>query len=804
MFDPKSLVALHTLGGLQGLVKGLRTDHCGGLSRDEIALDGAADQTVPTLFPPIHHPDPQPYAERRRVFGENRLPQRKTKNVLQLMWIAFNDKVLILLAVVATVSLALGLYQTFGHKHAPGEPRVEWVEGVTIMTAVIIVVVVGALNDYQKERQFAKLNRKVGPLSHQCPPIAADSSSQKDDRLVKAIRGGRSLEISVHDVLVGDVLHLEPGDLVPADGVFISGHHVRCDESSVTGESDQIKKTPGEEVMARIEAGASFEKLDPFIISGSKVLEGVGTYLVTGVGVHSSYGKLMMAVTVDRESTPLQMKLGIMADQIATAGIVVAVLLFTVLFIRFLSQLRGSTDSPSQKGQNFLQILIVSITVVVIAVPEGLPLAVTLALAIAITRMLKDNNLVRILEACETMGNATSVCCDKTGTLTMNKMVVVAGALGLACRFDDFDPSNTDVVSIGDMVSSLSEEVRKILLHSIVINSTAFEGEEDGTTFVGSKTETALLSFAKDRLGMGTVNEERSNFKVVQVIPFDSRRKCMVSVTELSKDTYRMYVKGAPEIILDKCTRIITDATRPINATPLTEDHHRQLTRITDEYATRSLRTIGIAYRDFPSWSGAMVVDDSPIDASFGDIVKEMTFLGVIGIQDPLRPGVREAVAQCQHAGVYVRMVTGDSIGTAKATARECGILTPGGLVMEGPRFRQLSSAQMDHVVPHLQVLARSSPEDKRILVRRLKELGEIVAVTGDGTNDGPALTTADVGFSMGLSGTEVAKEASAIVLMDDNFSSIVKAIQWGRTVNDAVKKFLQVRVPSSGKIRTC
>jgi Ca2+-transporting ATPase len=267
----------------------------------------------------------------------------------------------------------------------------------------------------------------------------------------------------------------------------------------------------------------------------------------------------------------------------------------------------------------------------------------------------------------------------------------------------------------------------------------------------------------------------------------------MVSIVRISDFHYRMFVKGAPEILLHHCTHVVEDVTKPLNVTELTS--LEPLTRSVDAYATKSLRTIALVYRDFPCWPpvGARVMPDEPTEAIFKDVFHEMVFLGVVGIRDPVRLGVKEAVAQCQHAGIHVRMVTGDSVKTAVAVARECGICTSGGRVIEGPTFRKLSSMEMNQILPDLQVLARSSPEDKRILVKKLKELGETVAVTGDGTNDGPALKTADVGFSMGITGTEVAKEASSIVLMDDNFASIVKALAWGRTINDAVKKFLQV-----------
>jgi Ca2+-transporting ATPase len=820
LYNPKSLGAFYALGGIDGIEKGLRTDRKAGLSLDEATLDGVVtfeDATTPsTVDKPtksspeqgLSHTDTakdagaNAFADRKRVYSDNRLPVRKPKNIFQLAWMAYNDKVLILLTCAAVISLALGLYQTFGVEHKPGEPAVEWIEGVAIIVAILIVVVVGAANDWQKERQFVKLNRK------------------KDDRTIKVIRSGKLREISVYDIFVGDVVNLEPGDMIPVDGILVTGHGIRCDESSATGESDLLKKTAADEAFRAIERHDNLKKIDPFILSGAKVSEGVGTFIVTATGIHSSYGKTMMSLREESEVTPLQSKLNTLATYIAKLGGAAALLLFVVLFIRFAVNLKGSSATPAEKGQNFLNILIVAITVIVVAVPEGLPLAVTLALAFATTRMLKDNNLVRLLRSCETMGNATTICSDKTGTLTQNKMTVVAGSLGTALRFGDHKLKMSEVaeptedidkgklaespvegpsdVSATEFVNTINTDVKDILKQSIIQNSTAFEGEAGGPDpFIGSKTETALLSFARDHLGMGSVSQERSNANIVQVIPFDSAIKCSGAVAKLNDGRYRLYVKGASEILLGKCDNIVTDAARALSAAPMTEDNRETLEHVITAYASKSLRTIGLIYRDFESWPPADVrknEDDSSL-AIFDDVFKKMTFLAVVGIQDPLRPSVREAVKDCQHAGVYVRMVTGDNVLTAKAIAEDCGILVPGGVVMEGPTFRKLSKRDMDAVIPKLCVLARSSPEDKRRLVKRLKELGETVAVTGDGTNDAPALKTADVGFSMGIAGTEVAKEASAIILMDDNFASIVKALLWGRAVNDAVKKFLQFQI---------
>ncbi|XPS99861.1 P-type Ca(2+) transporter [Ascochyta lentis] len=820
LYNPKSLGAFHALGGLDGLEKGLRTDRKAGLSVDEQHLDGAVtfeEATMPsqTQTPPKSSANgaapndaskssgPNAFADRIRVFSDNRLPEKKPKNIFQLAWMAYNDKVLLLLTAAAIISLALGLYQTFGVQHKPGEPKVEWIEGVAIIVAIAIVVVVGAANDWQKERQFVKLNKK------------------KDDRQIKVIRSGRVQQVLVYDILVGDVVNLEPGDMIPVDGILIQGHGIKCDESSATGESDLLKKTPGDEAFRAIEEHRNLKKIDPFILSGAKVSEGVGLFLVTATGVNSSYGKTMMSLREESEVTPLQSKLNVLATYIAKLGSAAALLLFVVLFIEFLVHLKGSNATPAEKGQNFLDILIVAITVIVVAVPEGLPLAVTLALAFATTRMLKDNNLVRLLRSCETMGNATTICSDKTGTLTQNKMTVVAGSLGTALRFGDhklkasqdsapdddgFKGKNVvespvegpNDVSASEFAATISKDVKALLEQSIVQNTTAFEGDAGGADpFIGSKTETALLGFARDHLGMGHLAEERSNANIVQVVPFDSAIKCSAAVAKLADGHYRMYVKGASEILLGKCDKIVTDASKALAAAPLTGDNREALEHVITTYASRSLRTIGLIYRDFESWPprDSKLNEDDPSQAVFTDVFKNMTFLSVVGIQDPLRDSVKEAVKDCQHAGVYVRMVTGDNVLTAKAIAEDCGILVPGGVVMEGPTFRKLSKKDMDAVIPKLCVLARSSPEDKRKLVKRLKELGETVAVTGDGTNDAPALKTADVGFSMGIAGTEVAKEASAIILMDDNFASIVKALLWGRAVNDAVKKFLQFQI---------
>ncbi|KAE8336893.1 hypothetical protein BDV24DRAFT_141011 [Aspergillus arachidicola] len=780
LIESRSLETFHALGGLAGLEKGLRTDRNSGLSIEESTI---ADSVETTEIATGQEDDR--FTDRTKAFGNNHLPVKKQPSIFQLMWMAYNDHVLFFLTGAAIVSLALGLYQALATEHSARNPPVEWVEGVSILVAIIVIVLVGAANDFQKQIKFQKLNKK------------------KIDRNVTVVRSGHAREVPIFDLVVGDIVHVEPGDVIPADGVLIQGYHIRCDEASATGESDLLRKNSGDEVIDAIRRNNDTQSLDPFMISGSSVAEGVGSYLVIATGTNSSYGKILLTLNDDPGFTPLQTRLNILAKYIANFGGLAALVLFIILFIKFLASLPHSSLTPAEKGQQFLDLFIISLTVVVIAVPEGLPLTVTLALAFATTRMLKDHNLVRMLRACETMGNATDICSDKTGTLTQNKMTVVAGVIGTTGKFVDPQQADSDATdpctspTAVDYTRCLAPDTRSLLRQSISLNSTAFESDEAGTkSYVGSKTEAALLTFARDHLGMSQLDVERSNTKVVEVFPFENARQCMVTVAQLENGRYRAYVKGAPEVLLDKCTEAIEDPSKGLSTRPINADMAQGLHQIIADYAGRSLRTIIVLFRDFDVWPPFGQLDDQVEEIRIENILQNLTFLSVMGIRDPLRNGARDAVQSCHKAGVTVRIVTGDNLLTAKAIAEECGIITnPGDVAMEGREFRQLDDSQQLEVIPRLKVLARSSPEDKRTLVHRLKEMGSTVAVTGDGTNDAPALTAADVGFSMGISGTEVAREASSIVLMDDNFSSIVRAIMWGRAVSDAVKKFLQFQI---------
>ncbi|KYK57660.1 P-type calcium ATPase [Drechmeria coniospora] len=799
----RSLAALDVFGGVRGLAAGLRTDAVAGLGVDEtdlnetIAFDEAVSAgrqgRMPAYqphepLPPVPHAlrvgdgHDRPFADRKRIFGTNQLPRRRHKSFLKLMWIAFNDKLLILLTISASISLSIGIYQSTNTKL--GSSNIDWVDGVTVVVAVVIIVLATAANDWQQNHKFEKVNER------------------KRQREVTVVRSGKAQKIWCHDVLVGDVMHIEAGDVVAVDGVLIQASGLHIDESSISGESGLVHKT----VLADHDAEHAV-LADPFILSGTTVTRGVGRCLVTAIGANSTYGRTLMSLREDVQETPLQAKLGRLGKQLIIFGAVAGFIFFIILFIIFLMSLQEPHPrGASGQAEIFFHILILSITVVVITVPEGLALNVSVALAFATKRMLKDNNLVRLVRSCEIMGNATCVCSDKTGTLTQNKMTVVAGRIGLENSFDD---TGTVAIGIGEpapsvatpgrnssstrFAASLSSEVKSLIKDSIALNSTAFESDETSDSeYFGSSTETALLKFSRDHLGMGLLSMERANNAILTMLPFDSTRKWMAVLVRLPNGRYRLLVKGAAEVVFEYCAFLVDDPTYSLTADRLSEDNRTALRETIMDYANNMLRPVAIAYRDFDASEVFENPEDDPASINIEWLASGLICIGIFGIRDPLRPEVVESVRKCQDAGVFVRMVTGDNFLTAKAIAVECGIFTAGGVAMDGATFRKLSPSQMDAVIPRLQVLARSSPEDKLLLVSHLRSMNETVAVTGDGTNDALALKAADVGFAMGVQGTEVAKEAASIILLDDNFASIVKALSWGRTVNDAVKKFCQ------------
>jgi Ca2+-transporting ATPase len=700
--------------------------------------------------------DGSDFEERKKEFGENVLPEKPPKNFFKLLFEALKETMLILLMVLAVISIILGL--AFPEREE--DRKYGWIEGFAIIMAVIIVSTVTAFNDYQKDKQFRALNKESSRLK------------------IKVLRESESTNVEIDSLFVGDVVILGTGDQVPADGLLIEGHDLRIDESVMTGELKPVKKNDE----------------NPFLMSGCQVAEGYGKMLITAVGVNSEWGKTLMRLTEEDEDdqTPLEEKLDNLAKLIGKGGILFSIATFVVLLIGWLIRkiIATTGDAPTETWgvhdvYSVVSFIVISVTIVVVAVPEGLPLAVTISLAYSVKKMMKDNNLVRKLAACETMGSCTNICSDKTGTLTLNEMQVTKAYIAGESYWE------VDELPIS---SHLNETVLKLYTQNVSINSTAelvkpkAENAHKEYEIQGNRTEAALL--IQLRQMNIDYRELRNRFEkdIVKVFTFSSKKKRMSTVVKESSELI-LYCKGASEIVLGLCDRELNLKGEEVN---LTEDRKKEImTNTIEAMAKAGLRTLAFGYKMLPL--------DTKFDNNSNDeendhqdqIEKGMVLTGIVGIKDPLRPEVVDAVKQCKKSGIIVRMVTGDNILTAQHVARECGILDNSGVVIEGPNFRKLTDEELDEILPKLQVLARSSPDDKYRLVKRLRDLGEVVAVTGDGTNDGLALKEADVGLSMGLSGTQIAKEASDIVITDDNFSSIVKAVLWGRSIFENIRKFL-------------
>lgn len=719
--EKKDLEGLAKLGGVEGVAKILCSDCTAGLDEN-----GSGEASIDT---------------HKQVFGPNSFPAAPPKSFFMLAFENCQDPIIIVLMIAALVSTVLGAAL------AESRAKNEWIEGVAIWVAVLIVVCVGAGNDYQKDIQFRKLN------------------AQKDIIEVKVVRSHQQMLVASTDIVVGDVLLLDTGDKIMADGILIQTQGLVVDEASLTGESDPIKKT---------------REKDPWCRSGTQVSEGSGRILIVAVGLNSEWGKTMSLIqTAEETETPLQEQLAKVAATIGKVGVAVAVACFCSMLIKWCVDNKGF---PIKQINNHgpIQFFLYGITIIVVAVPEGLPLAVTISLAYSMKKMMKDNNFVRVLSACETMGGATAICSDKTGTLTENRMTVVEG--WFAGHKLDHAPAPNE----------LQPELLEQLKLNIALNSKAFLVVQHGTDrvdFVGNRTECALLMLLR-KWGhdYAPIREEyESQGKQLKLYGFSSAKKMASVLVKHNDSMNRLYNKGAAEWVLEKCTRLINEYGDIVD---MTDDVRVSLSEVVVGMATRGLRCICLTYTDVPNDLPEEDIEDS------SKLDNNLIALAIVGIKDPVRQEVPDAVQTCQRAGIVVRMVTGDNIHTAKHISQECGILNgPDFICMEGPDFRKLTPAELLETLPRLRVLARSSPEDKLTLVRELKATGEVVAVTGDGTNDAPALKESDVGLAMGIAGTEVSKEAADIVIMDDNFSSIVKSVLWGRSVFNNIRKFLMFQL---------
>lgn len=642
--------------------------------------------------------------ESRERYGRNVLTPPKRKSLWALFFEKFSDPVIRILLIAAFLSLGIG----FIHN--------EFAETIGIFCAIFLATGIAFWFEYDAMRKFDLLN------------------STNDDTPVKVVRDGAVTEIPKQDVVVGDVVLLESGEEVPADGTLQEAVSLKINESTLTGEP-MIDKTVDP---AHFHEDATYPSNE--VLRGTTVIEGHGVMVVERVGDATEFGKVAEQSTIESdEETPLNQQLQRLSKLIGRAGITLAIVTFVALLVKGF-WVEGLLEADWLTiAERVLQYFMVAVTLIVVAVPEGLPMSVTLSLAVNMRRMLKTNNLVRKMHACETMGAITVICTDKTGTLTQNQMRV-------------------------HEMKTYRPESDEILAEGIAANSTAFLDAEGKV--IGNPTEGALLLWLRDR-GIDYA-ELRDKCPMVDQLTFTTERKFMATLVDSPRGGRYLYVKGAPEIILGKCTSFADKSA--VEA---------QLTK----YQNMAMRTLGFAF--------VRCDDATTCDEALN--VGGLTFIGVAAISDPVRADVPAAVKECLDAGIGVKIVTGDTPATAKEIGRQIGLWTAQDTDynhITGAEFAALSDEELLPRVQALKIMSRARPLDKQRLVRLLQQRGEVVAVTGDGTNDAPALNFAQVGLSMGT-GTSVAKEASDITLLDDSFSSIATAVMWGRSLYRNIQRFV-------------
>ena len=755
----------------------------------------------------------QDLAWREQRWGNNHLPPEKENSILEHIINCFEDPTLKVLLVASIVSLIIGV--------SKDGLSTGWIEGTAIFFAVFLVVSISSYMNYQEMEQFLKLSRETKL------------------KKVLVIRDGREKEISIEDILVGDILKLRIGDIINVDGFVFGDAKAGMDESPVTGESDVMWKINNFELKGQ-------KYSCPFVFSGSQVVDGYGNMVVAAVGDKTFEGQNKQLTNAsgkkgdndgegdddDADLTPLKKQLNELSNLIGDLGYIFAILIGVTLFLKetIINLIIGVSIFSSHMLDVLVNAFIIAVTVIVVAIPEGLPMAVTIAFAFSVDKMKKEHNLVKHLDKSEAMGNVNNVCTDKTGTLTL-------GVMRIAAFFIEDEDIRLNRAKVQD------ENLRDIIWNCMFKNITCVEttNEKGEKLLNGDMTEKALFTYLKEN-NYPLDGERKGKY----VLPFKSDYKYMMNIFE-EKDGYILYAKGAPERVSPFFTKYRTKGGQEENF----EEHADDLTNKQAEYAEDSMRTLIFGYKKLTQEEITKAREENPEDdlKFFQELAKGLCFAFMVGIRDNNREDVPEAIRKCHHAGITVRMVTGDNINTAIAISKDVGIIEPhqageckniaayyrkfvqekpdeaqrgiqtgeNPIALEGEIFRVIcggitknpgkdggmvitlnNKEAFKHTVQRLKVIARASPEDKFILVFGLKELGNIVAVTGDGTNDAPALRQAHVGFAMGIRGTDIAKDAADVVLLDDSFSSIVTACKYGRNIYDCIRKFVQFQLTTN------
>lgn len=673
-------------------------------------------------------------AEERLVeYGPNELVRAEKESPIRMLLGQFTDILIVILLIAVAISFAVG----------------EIVDAILILLIVIASAALGFVQEYRAERALEALQKMLAPTT-------------------TVIRNNMTVDIATRDVVPGDILQLKEGDKVPADGRVIECFNLRVIEAAITGESVPVQKST-----RTLPRDTPLPDRKNVVLSGTDIATGRGVAVVTATGMATEFGKIAHEVTtVEKERTPLEKRTNEIGKWLGAISLSVCVAVIAVGVVRDVL-VHGYV-----RPDFFIGMILFGVSLAVAAVPESLPAVVTGSLAIGMHRMAKSNALVRKMSAVETLGSTTVICSDKTGTITRGEMTVreirMHGST-IAVEGGGYEPTGKLIVMEG-APSALSEEGFKLLINACILCNDAELTLENGKWRIrGDPTEGALVVLA-EKAG-AHVSEVRSRCPRIGEVPFSSERKRMTTMHYGNDDCKRLYSKGAPEVVLERCSQIYGSQ----GIETLTDDLRQAQIDNAEKMAQRALRLIAFAYRE------GKYFDDSTENT----LEKDLVFLGIVGMMDPPRTDAIEAIRECKSVGITPIMITGDHAVTAKAIAEEVGIYEDDDLVLTDADMEQMDDSSFDQMVEKVTVYARVSPIRKLKIVQAWKRRGKVVAMTGDGVNDAPALKQADIGVAMGITGTDVTKEASDLVLADDNFATIVKAVELGRWIYDNIKKYL-------------
>ncbi len=674
----------------------------------------------------------------------------------------FKDIFILLLIVASIFSLAVGYYE-FQLPPLPGEtPKYifeVFADSLIIIIIVILVAVAGFVQEYRAEKAVEALKKLAAPKARVL----------RDDKIVL---------IPSRDLVLGDILVLESGDVVPADARLIESIELRTNEAVLTGESIPVNKDASIILLPQTPVN---DKRN-MIFVGTHVIYGRGKAVVTATGMKTEFGKIAELVQeAEEEQTPLQKRLESFARKIAKVVILVCIAIFALDVFEIVLTI-GRYGGVFQV-KSLIETFMTSVSLAVSAVPEGLPAVVTITLALGAREFVKRNAIVRRLSAAEGLGAVTVICSDKTGTLTKGEMTVRKLYVGGGSRFIDvsgigYEPKG-EFLEDGELVSPITDiDVSTLFRIGSLCNNAGFEQDNNGTWIImGDPTEGALIVAGEK----ASLNQKRlmEQYPRIGEIPFTSERKCMTTIHKAPEKETVAYMKGAPEIVLEKCLHMLEDGTKK----KLTDTDRKNIMKANEQMASSALRLLAMAYRR---------LSHMPKELNEKTIEEDFVFVGLVGIMDPPREEAVEANKQCEKAGIKTVMITGDHKLTAMAVAKEVGIMKEDSLVLTGAELDAMSEGDFEKIVENVQVYARVSPEHKLKIVQALQKKRQIVAMTGDGVNDAPALKKADIGVAMGITGTDVSKEASNVILTDDNFATIVAAVEQGRVIYDNIRKYIR------------